>query len=98
MNRSNFVLINVKLVMYEVVEQNPSWLPSLQSGATGCYPTVLRCIYYAGIIVSSGCVLTLNLAFIADKDPAEYILCLTNTLFIITPYNTAPRDNKLADF
>ena len=92
------MLINVKLVKYKVVEQNKSWLPSLQSGSTGCYPTVLRCIYYAGIIVSSGCVLTLNLAFIADKDPAEYILCLTNTLFIITPYNTAPRDNKLEGF
>lgn len=66
--------------------------------STGCYPTVLRCIYYAGIIVSSGCVLALNLAFIADKDQAEYILCLTNTLFIITPYNTALRDNKLEGF
>ena len=57
-------------------------------------PTVLRRIYYRGIIVSGwpgpGCVATLNLEFIADKAhshcsySSKYLLCATNTALVIT--------------
>ena len=53
-------------------------------------PTVLRRIYYRGIIVSPGCVATLNLDFIADKAhshcsySSKYLLCATNTALVIT--------------
>ena len=64
-------------------------------------PTVLRCIYYMEIIVSSGWVLTLNLDFIADKvhsccsNSSKYLLCLTNQHYmaqctsVITTYINA---------